>query len=397
MSILSGIAILSLISWIYLSLLHGRFWTTAIPPTPSWSPTEPDGWPRVRVVVPARNEAEVIADTVRAVLGQTYPGPLELIVVDDNSDDDTSIQAAEAAQKDLRLTVLAGQPLPRGWAGKVWAMKQGSELPSEMSPDFIWFTDADILHQPNTLEQLVKRAEGDQRDLVSRMALLKTDTIAEQFIIPAFVYFFQMLYPFRWSNSPSPFFAAAAGGCVLLRADRLARIGGVDAIRDALIDDCTLAREVKDSGGSLWLELTRETVSARGYGNFSGLWTMIARSAYTQLRHNPLILLGCVLGLGLTFLVPWAAIAIGLIFGQIGILAPGLLAWLAMIVTFWPMVRFYNNQKTARSFLIVFALPATALFYLMATIDSARRYHLGVGGQWKGRSQANCVSGATND
>ncbi|MGE9296911.1 MAG: glycosyltransferase [Puniceicoccales bacterium] len=387
--ILTGLAFLTLIAWLYLTLLHGRFWSARIPTAPQWAP--PSGqWPRVRVVVPARNEADVIANTVASILAQDYPGEMQLVVVDDHSDDgtaDIAQRAAVDANHADRLTVLRAQPLPTGWTGKVWAMNQGAEMPGEPH-DYVWFTDADILHKPCVLRELIARAEGDQRDLVSRMALLCTDVFWERLMIPAFVYFFQLLYPFNWGNNRQRNMAAAAGGCVLLRRSRLEAIGGVSAIRDALIDDCTLARKVKESGGSLWLELTRDCVSARGYGSLGGLWNMIARTAYTQLYYNPLILLGCVLGLGLTFLAPLFVPIIAAASGSPVALGASGLAWCLMTVTFVPMARFYFPKCGIGTLGVALALPLTALLYLGATIHSAIRYHRGVGGQWKGRAQA---------
>lgn len=382
------LAILALIAWVYLVCCHGKFWSARVP-EPVYPDAATETSPTVTAVVPARNEAEVIGETVRRLLAQDYAGPLQIIVVDDHSDDGTAAIARAAACGDPRLRVLSAAPLPAGWTGKVWAMHQGEQATArdDVAPEFLWLTDADIHHSADTLDALVGRAEQDDRDLVSRMALLCTDTFWEKLMIPAFVYFFQLLYPFGWSNNSNRKTAAAAGGCVLVRSNFLAQIGGIAAIRDALIDDCTLARKVKKAGGRLWLELTRDTVSARGYGSLGGLWNMIARTAYTQLFYNPALLFGCVLGLGLVFLVP-PILALGLLgnTGLSGLL--GLAAWALMVASFLPMAKFYYPGNQARALGVALALPLTALLYLAATVESARRYHLGAGGQWKGRAQA---------
>jgi len=386
---LLALSLLTFVVWVYLVAARGRFWTTRRAPLPDDSAELGARWPAVLVVVPARNESTVIAETVRRILGQDYRGSFRLVVVDDHSGDETAASARAAAaaigRKD-QLTVYRAPSLPPGWTGKLWAMHRGAGLIEDAA--FIWFTDADIWHAPGTLRQLVARAEADRRDLVSRMALLRTNTIWEVFMIPAFVYFFQLLYPFSLSNRHRSKTAAAAGGCILLRRTFWEQIGGVSSIRDALIDDCALAKKVKSAGGSLWLELTRDSVSARGYDGFCGLWNMIARTAYTQLGYQPFLLVGCILGLSLTFLapalLPWGGLASGR--GLAAVL--GLASWLLMTASFVPMTRFYFPKRPVLAMSIALALPGTAVLYLGATIHSAIRYHRGAGGRWKGRSQA---------
>jgi len=380
---------LTLAAWLYLSLFRGPFWSANIPPRAAWRPPG-ELWPSVLAVIPARNEADVIGDTVAAILRQDYPGDLRLVVVNDHSEDATAeatVQAAQASGTNHAVRVLDAPPLPEGWTGKVWALRHGVE---EAQPDepLIWLTDADIQHAPDTLRSLVARAEGDCRDLVSRMALLHTRSIWEKLMIPAFVYFFQLLYPFAWSNDSQRRTAAAAGGCVLVRRKTLEAAGGLQSIRNAVIDDCALAAAIQAAGGSLWLELTKESVSARGYDGLNGLWNMIARTAYTQLGYQPALLAGCVLGLGITFAAPPLVTLFGLGLSQPATAATAGLSWLLMTLTFAPMVRFYFPRQPLQAASAALALPLTALLYLGAAIHSAIRYHRGAGAQWKGRAQA---------
>ncbi|HEY1722082.1 MAG TPA: glycosyltransferase [Magnetospirillaceae bacterium] len=364
-----GLAWIALAAWAWLLLFRGRFWLIEkTVPAP-----EPAQWPAVTAIIPARDEAETIGEVVRSLRAQDYPGALHILVVDDQSRDGTG-EIARAAG----ATVIVGTPLPAGWVGKLWALEQGVRLAQESHPDadLLLFTDADIRHAPE-LRRMVARLIAERLDLASLMVRLATTSLAEQAIIPAFVYFFRLLYPFRWSNDRLSKTAAGAGGYMLLRRDALARIGGLATIKGALIDDCTLAAAIKTSGGAIRLDLADETESLRPYG-WDGLWRMIVRSAYTQLRHSPLLLAGTVIGLSLGFLVPPVmTIVSGLS------CAPAWCAWLLMALSYLPMLRFYR-----RSPLWAPALPLVALFYLGATIDSARRHWRGRGGEWKGRVQA---------
>jgi hopene-associated glycosyltransferase HpnB len=369
---------LSLAVWVYLLLGRGFFWLarTAAPLPP------PVRWPTVVAVVPARNEAAVIGEAVSSLLRQDYPGRFSLMLVDDQSDDGTASvarAAAASAGANDRLSVVAARPLPPGWTGKLWALAEGVrhvELSGE-EPELLLFTDADIRHHAANLAELVARLEGEKRDLVSLMVRLRCRSFAERFLIPAFVFFFAMLYPFAWSNDPKSGTAAAAGGCVLLRFATYRRIGGLAAIQGALIDDCALAQAVKRKGGSLWLGLTRETESLRAYPRIADVWRMVARTAFTQLRYSPLLLVGTVLGLAVTYLVPVALVFTG---GVPAALAG--MAWAAMALAYLPMLRFYGLGPFWAPL-----LPAIAFVYLAATVDSARRHWRGVGGEWKGRVQ----------
>ena len=351
-------------------LLWGRSWFWRI--EPDLPLPEPAAWPSVAVVIPARDEAEGIGQTVRSLLAQDYPGPLSVRVVDDHSGDGTADLARAAANGDPRFGVLTGADLPGGWTGKVWAMDQGV---SASEGDYVLFTDGDIAHAPGQLRALVARAVAEGRALVSLMVRLHCETLAERAMIPAFVYFFRMLYPFAEIADPGRRTAGAAGGVMLVERAALAEIGGMAALKDALIDDCTLAAKLKARGKRLWLGLAEETRSLRVYSGWGELWNMIARSAYDQLRRSPALLLGSVAAMGLIFVAAPILAVRG--YGA------GLLAWGAMAFSFAPMVRFYRLSPWWAA-----ALPAVAVFYLGALLHSAIRYHLGTGGRWKGRIEA---------
>ncbi len=328
-------------------------------------------WPSVVAVVPARDEAAVVGRAVASLVAQDYPGEFRVILVDDNSDDGTAFVARIAADGDPRLTVLTGGPLPHGWTGKLWALSQGIEQAG--SPDYLWLTDADIAHAPDTLRTLAGMAAPRQLALVSLMARLQCRTFAEKLLVPAFVLFFQMLFPFRAVNRPGRV-AAAAGGCMFVDAAALARAGGIGAVRGAIIDDCALGELLKRQG-PIRLALTRRSLSLRDYGRIGEIGAMISRSAYAQLRYSPLLLAGTLVGLTLVFLLP----PLLTLAGQIG----GVIAWLLMALSFQPMLRFYGQSP-----LWGIALPLIAAIYGWYTLVSALQVWRGRGGQWKGRSQA---------
>ncbi|HZB91848.1 MAG TPA: glycosyltransferase [Stellaceae bacterium] len=376
MSLAALVAGLALAAWLYLLFGRGFFWL------PLWPDpvAAPERWPRIAAIVPARNEAAVVAAAIGSLLVQDYPGAFSVTLVDDGSEDGTAeIARAEAARlgRSDRLAVVAARPLPPGWSGKLWAMSEGVAAVEAAGepPEALFFTDADIVHSPSHLAMLAARLEGERRDLVSEMVLLRCRSLAERFLIPPFVFFFAMLYPFAWSNDPRRRTAAAAGGTMLLRRSAYGRIGGLAAIRAALIDDCALAKAVKQSGGSVWLGLTKETRSLRPYPRLRDIWRMVARTAYAQLRYSPLLLAGTVAGLALVYLAPVALVFAG---GAASWLAVA--AWVAMSLAFLPMVLFYRLAP-----LWALLLPAAALVYLAATVDSARRHWQGTGGEWKGR------------
>lgn len=346
-------------------------------------------WPSVAVIIPARNEAALIGTAVRSHLTQTYPGRFSILLIDDKSTDQTAQVAAQIAKelnKENLLTVLSGRDLPAGWSGKLWAMQQGFEylkrehIKQRILPDYVLFTDADIEHSANSLQQLVTKAETEKLDLVSLMVQLRTESFWEKLLIPAFIFFFQLLYPFPWVNSSNRKTAAAAGGCVLLRFDALLRIDGLKGIRQALIDDCALGAAVK-AGGPIWLGLSDKVKSLRPYPNLRSLWQMVARSAYTQLNYSPFLLVGTVIGMMLVYWGPPLGLVIGVARGETAIALLGLAGWLMMAFAYWPTLRLYKSP-----FWMAFALPVIALLYTLMTIDSARQYWIGRGSEWKGRS-----------
>lgn len=357
--------------WLGLVFGHGGFWLARERddgPLPV-----PDAWPAVVAVVPARDEAQVIARAVASLAAQDYPGPFRIILVDDGSSDGTAAIAREAGG--ARLTILAGAALPAGWTGKLWAVSQG--VARAGTPEYLWLTDADIAHAPDTLRSLVARAEAGRSSLVSLMARLRCEAWAERALVPAFVFFFQMLYPFARVNRPGgP--GAAAGGCMLVRRAALEAAGGIAAIRGALIDDCAFGALIKRQG-PVWLGLTDRAVSIRPYDTPGSVAAMISRSAYAQLRYSPLLLAGTMLGMALVYAVP-PALAL---FGQGWARLAGAAAWALMALSFQPMLRFYR-----RSPLWGAALPLIAGFYAGCTLLSGWQHHRGRGGMWKGRAQA---------
>jgi hopene-associated glycosyltransferase HpnB len=382
-TVLLWVSALSLLVWLWLTCCHGFFWRTDVT-LPERRP--PARWPDVAIVVPARDEAEVLPVSLPSLLAQKYPGRARVILVDDHSGDGTGALAASLAGPDgLPLTVTTPPPLPAGWTGKLWALRHGVQLasaePDDGAAEYLLLTDADIAHGPDSLAELVAAAESAGLDLVSQMARLRVTTGWERLIVPAFVYFFAQLYPFRRSNRPGSRTAAAAGGCSLVRRDALERAGGVAAIRGAVIDDVSLARAVKSSGGRIWLGLATQVDSVRPYPRLAELWQMVSRSAYAQLRHSPLLLAGTVLGLTLVYLVPPAATAAGLAAGRPALALTGAAAWLLMTGTYLPMLRYYRQPALAAPL-----LPFTALLYLLMTVDSAVQHRRGRGAAWKGRT-----------
>ena len=375
MMALSFAELLSLAIWLVLLFGRGFFWL-ARERDDRDTPPDPDRWPSVTAVVPARNEAELIARSIGSLLAQDYPGRFRVILVDDQSGDGTG--AAARALGSERLTVLDGAAHPPGWTGKLFAVAQGvAHANAKDPPDYLWLTDADIAHTPDNLRHLVARAEANKFVLTSLMAKLHCESLAERSLAPAFVFFFDMLYPFAWANDPKKHTAAAAGGCMLVGREALARAGGIEAIRGEMIDDCALARRMK-AQGSIWLGLTERAASLRPYPRVAVIRAMVARSAYAQLGYSPFLLAGTVIGMALLYVVPLA----GLLSGGIGAFF-GTLTWAAMSAAFQPMLHFYR-----RSPLWGLALPVIGVFYAAFTIDSAVQHWRGRGGMWKGRAQA---------
>ncbi len=378
------IALAALAGWLYLWLAPGRFWKIDRQPVPS----APREWPGIVAVIPARNEAAVIEETLRSLWAQDYPGPLRIVLVDDHSDDGTGAAARAVAEKLGRgddLTVLPADDLPPGWTGKVWAMHQGVTrgIPAEDPGRYVLFSDADIEHGETALRELVCRAEAGPCDLVSFMVRLRCESLPERLLIPAFVHYFRMLYPFRRVNDPADPLGGAAGGTMLVRREALRRIGGMARIRSAVIDDCSLGAAVKEGGHRVWLGLGETSASTRGYGSVAEILRMISRTAYTQLGYSPVQLAGCLAGLALTFLAPPV---LALSAGWPAAL-PAAAAWGLMAALYLPMVRFYRQSP-----LWAPLLPLTALLYMWATLVSAWNHHRGRGGQWKGRSASSAVN-----
>ncbi|MFI9048780.1 glycosyltransferase [Streptomyces sp. NPDC053427] len=371
----------SLLAWVWLLLGQGFFWRTDVRLPPR---RDPERWPSVAVVVPARDEAAVLPQSLPSLLAQKYPGRAEVFLVDDGSTDGTAALARElaAARGGLPLTVSSpGEPEP-GWTGKLWAVRHGTALARErVAPEYLLLTDADIAHEPDSLRELVAAARSAGLDLVSQMARLRVVTFWERLIVPAFVYFFGQLYPFRRVNRAGSRTAAAAGGCVLLRTEAAERAGVPETIRHAVIDDVSLARAVQGSGGRIWLGLADRVASVRPYPRAAELWRMVSRSAYAQLRHRPLLLLGTVLGLALVYLAPPVALAAGAVGGNAAVAALGGAAWAVMCGTYLPMLRYYRLPLWTAPL-----LPFTALLYLLMTVDSAVQHYRGRGAAWKGRT-----------
>ena len=361
--------------WLYLLLFRGGFWREFARRAPQ--PPAPPAGLRIVAVVPARDEAGVVGRAIASLAAQRAPGYFHIVLADDHSSDGTAAAAAAAAPCDL-LTVIPAAPLPPGWKGKLWAVAEGVRHAAMLRPDYLLLTDADIVHAPENVAQLAARAEAEGYDLVSYMATLACDTPAERALVPAFVFFFFLLYPPAWIRSPRRATAGAAGGCMLIRYAMLEKIGGIAAIRGELIDDCALARAVKRAGGRVWLGLSGTTHSIRPYRTFADVGRMISRSAFTQLRHSTMLLVGTVAGLLLTYLAP----PLLTLFAPQPAAGMAAMAWLLMSVCYAPALRFYRVPWFAAPL-----LPLVALFYAGATVDSAIAYWRGAGGQWKGRVQ----------
>jgi hopene-associated glycosyltransferase HpnB len=386
-------SVLSLGIWVYLLLARGRFWlceerADARQPFPGEAGVEdaPRLWPSVTAVVPARDEAATISRSLGSLLRQDYAGLFLVVLVDDQSSDHTSAIAcatAEGLAATSRLAVVAGTNVPAGWTGKLWAMRQGlaaaENTPSP--PEFVLFTDADIAYEPQALRRLVAITLARGSVLTSLMVKLRCESLAEHVLVPAFIFFFQKLYPFAWVNDPARATAAAAGGCMLVRREALKSAGGLEAVRGALIDDCALGALMKKRG-PIWLGLTQEAHSLRAYPAFGDIRRMVVRSAFAELRYSTLRLFGTMTGMALIYLAPplTALLAHG------AAQATGAVVWAMMALAFAPTLRFY-----ARPVWLGLALPVIAALYMGFTIQSAWQYWHGRGGLWKGRFQASAT------
>jgi hopene-associated glycosyltransferase HpnB len=374
--IIAGCAVLT---WAYLLVGRGGFWLNTTRDDAGPQPAEPSAWPSVAIVVPARDEADVIARSIGSLVNQDYPGRFRVILVDDQSSDGTAAVArAAAAGREGALEIMTGAPLPTGWTGKLWALSQGVARASADSPAYVLLTDADIAHAPDNLRRLVARAGAGGLALTSLMAKLNCTTPPERLMIPAFIFFFEKLFPFSWVSEPKSPVAAGAGGCMLVRRTALEAAGGIAAIRRAIIDDCALAAILKKQG-PIWLGLTERAVSLRPYVTLAQIGRMIARSAYAQLNYNAFMLAGAALGMALTYLAPPALTLFARGPAQIG----GAVAWVGMMIAFQPTLAFYRRSPPW-----ALALPVTAALYLWFTLQSAVDFWRGRGGMWKGRAQA---------
>jgi hopene-associated glycosyltransferase HpnB len=376
----------SLLIWVVLCFFRGAFWQLRAFDGDLAQLESLNDWPPVTAIVPARNEAETIARCIESLVKQDYPGKMRIVLVDDHSEDGTGMLARDAAARGdaaERAEVVQAATLQPGWTGKLWALQQGVEKANTHKARYFWFTDADIEHAPDTLHGLVVRAESKNLELVSLMVLLQAKSFSERLLIPAFLYFFLKLYPPQWIAAKNANTAGAAGGCILLKREALERIGGLATIRGEVIDDCALARAVKRSGGSIWMGLTRKSVSLRTYTTFGEIRDLIARTAFTQLGYSTLLLVGTLLGMLLTYVAP----VIFTFSAQPVVWRLSLAAWALMAITYLPTLRFYGLSP-----LWAPALPLAAIFYSYATWLSAVRYWLGRGGQWKGRAQAPAKS-----
>ncbi len=383
MSVWTLLCVLSLAAWCVLVFAHGRFWL-ADQRLDGRAPAPP-AWPDVVAVVPARDEAALLPQTLRSLLDQDYPGALRIVLADDESSDGTAAVAEQLARVHPAggsLRIVSTPPRPPGWVGKMWAVETGVRAASgsDPAPEFWWFTDADVAHGPDSLRRLVAKAEAERLDLVSLMVRLHADGGWGGLLVPAFVYFFQQLYPFPRVNDPHARTAAAAGGCALVRRTALTRAGGIEALRGEVIDDCALGRAVKRAG-PIWLGLSTAERSVRPYAGIGDVWRMVARSAYTQLRYSPVWLAGCLAGLLLLYVVPPLAALAWPWHGDAAAGALGVAAWVLMAASFVPTLALYGRAP-----LWAFALPLAGTLYAAMTIDSARRYHRAGGATWKGRA-----------
>jgi hopene-associated glycosyltransferase HpnB len=362
--------------WAYLLLGRGWFWW--ISPF-KLAVTAHNHAERIAVVIPARDEAASMAQVVASWDAQHYDGPLRIFIVDDHSSDGTADITRHAIGNSTRFQFLSAPEKPAHWTGKLWAVSRGIEAARQFAPDYFLFTDADIVHAPDTLRALIDRATRGGYDLVSLMVRLQCSTTAEKALIPAFVFFFFLLYPPRSKATGA---AGAAGGCMLVRRAALERAGGIESIRDALIDDCALAAAIQRSGGRIWLAAAESSHSLRVYRTFGEIGRMISRTAFTELHYSMLLLIATLLGLFVTYLLP-----VGLAVFAHGIpRAAGIAAWLGMSAAYAPTVRYYRISPAW-----TLTLPAIALFYAGATVHSAVRYWQGRGGEWKGRTLNNLV------
>jgi hopene-associated glycosyltransferase HpnB len=369
-----ALAVLSLLIWLALTFRWHGFWR-ADQRLPR-GVADADAWPYVTVLVPARNEAETIARCVRSLLAQDYPGRFEVIVINDASSDETRRKAERAGAGDARLRVIDAPALQAGWAGKMWALNAGVSAARPQARDVYWLTDADIVHEPGVLRRLAGHAGAGDLAMASLMVRLRCTGFWEKLLVPAFIFSFALIYPFRAVNNPDSAIAGAAGGCMLIRHQALDAIGGFEGVRGAVIDDCTIAKAVKQTGRRIWLGLAEDSHSLRGYDSLGDFWNMVVRSAYTQLDHSPLMLAGALGGLALTYLVPPLLVfSADYVACLAALTACGVMWW-----CYRPTVRYHGLPAVW-----ALTLPLAALLFGLMTVHSAIRHHAGRGVQWKDR------------
>jgi hopene-associated glycosyltransferase HpnB len=379
----------SLLIWLFLLIFWGNFWLCNQKINSTKNDICQDNI-SVCVIIPARNEAELLPITLKSILEQEFIGKLRVILVDDQSTDNTGNIARNLAQNlglNDRFEVINSQELPSGWTGKLWALNQGINYANKYNPDYILLTDADIKHHETNLQELIFKAKNENLELVSLMVLLRCESFWERFLIPAFVFFFQKLYPFPWVNNVNKKMAAAAGGCILIKTETLQKIGGIEVLKDALIDDCTLGQKVKfhtEKNTPIWLGLSEKTCSLREYNSLDTIWDMVARTAFTQLNYSPLLLVGTLIGMSLIYLAAPVSLILGFWLQNYVIISLSLMIWLLMSLSYFPTIKLYKIAP-----FWCFSLPLIALLYNLMTIDSALRHYQGKGGYWKGRVYSN--------
>ena len=372
----------SLAAWIHLIGFRGSFWRADQRLEPS---LPPQPWPGVVAIIPARDEEKTIEAALTGLLAQDYPGAFSILLIDDASTDRTvgiARDLAASPEAKGRIKVLSAPPLGAGWTGKLWAVNHGIEHAAENMPEaeYFFLTDADTVHGRETVKTLFAKAKADGCDLVSLMVRLNCEHIWERLLIPAFVFFFQMLYPFNLVNDDDDPTAAAAGARLLIRKDALERAGGIDAIHSELIDDCALAHIVKRSGGRIWLGLAEDSESLRVYETLSETWDMVARSAYTQLQHSPRLLGASVAAMAVVFLVPALVILALPVWGNFAALALALPAFALMAICYAPTLAYYRQSGAT-----AVMLPIAAFLFMAMTLSSAYRHWRGEGAEWKAR------------